>query len=178
MTVKNSLMKKEMWDGALLWCNSQSLNNRLDVKGNDERALDFAHQQFHLLQSQWVWTFHVQLMLFSLNTFLIFARVSVTLFQRFTQNLMLFHHEISSGQMHDSNVKTKTSTLLLEILYTDFQGMLVSSSNIAVRCYNRYKDDSTSSRNYGYPMYFKQFLWWCLTPRITLFLGFIYRPVF
>jgi ABC-type dipeptide/oligopeptide/nickel transport system permease subunit len=49
---------------------------------------------------------HWELMLSSLNAFLINSRVSVALFPRFAQNLMLFlcqiHHEITSGQIHSA----------------------------------------------------------------------------
>jgi hypothetical protein len=48
-------------------------------------------------------------MLSSLDTFLIIATGSVTLFLVFVQNLMLFlcgiHDEIASGQIHDSKEK-------------------------------------------------------------------------
>jgi hypothetical protein len=58
--------------------------------------LDFALHLSHLFQSRWVRTFHVRLMLSSQNACLIIARVSVALFPRFVQNLMLFlcqiHH--------------------------------------------------------------------------------------
>jgi hypothetical protein len=77
-----------------------------DVKENDEHALGFALYHSCLLWFWWVWTFCVQLMLSFPKTCLIIARVSVTLFPRFAQNLMLFlcwvHCEIASGQMHDS----------------------------------------------------------------------------
>jgi hypothetical protein len=59
LLVKNSPVKKEMWDGVLSWCNSQFfcrqssrrsfacqdeffVNNPIDVKDNYEHALDFA----------------------------------------------------------------------------------------------------------------------------------------
>jgi hypothetical protein len=55
--------------------------------------------------SQWVWTFPVRLMVSFLNVHLLFTRVSVSLFPRFAQYLMLFlcriHREIASVQMHD-----------------------------------------------------------------------------
>jgi hypothetical protein len=35
--------------------------NTLDVKGNDEHALDYALYQSRLLRSRWVWTFRVLL---------------------------------------------------------------------------------------------------------------------
>jgi hypothetical protein len=104
----------------------------LDVKENDEHALDFAFHLSHIFRSRRVWTFSVQHMLSSLNACLIIARVSVALFPRFSQNLMLFlcriHRKIASGQIHDSkekDVKISTSTQPREMLYTDSQDMLV-----------------------------------------------------
>jgi hypothetical protein len=56
--------------------------------------------------SQWVWSFHVRLMLSSLNACLIISRISNTLFLWFAQNLRLFlcqiNREIAFGHIHDS----------------------------------------------------------------------------
>jgi hypothetical protein len=41
---------------------------------------------------------------------------------------------------------------LYEILYTDFQDILVLSPTIALCCYNFSTDGSTNARNYGYPV--------------------------
>jgi hypothetical protein len=72
-------------------CQGKSfVNNPLKVKENDEHALDFALTQSRLFGSRWVWTFGVRLMLFSPSAYLIIARVSVTVFPRFVQLLMLF----------------------------------------------------------------------------------------
>jgi hypothetical protein len=85
--------EKEVWDGALSWCNSQFfchqssgrilrtfslspynftvvwridcldcqdelfVNKPLDMKENDEHALDFALHPTRLFLSRWVWTF-------------------------------------------------------------------------------------------------------------------------
>jgi hypothetical protein len=65
------------------------VNNALDVKENDEHALDFALHLSCLFQSWRFSTFCVQLMLPSPTACLIIARVSMTLFLRFAQNLML-----------------------------------------------------------------------------------------
>jgi hypothetical protein len=65
---------------------------------------------------------------------LIIARVSIELFPKFTQNLMLFlcriHREISSR------------------LQLDFQDMLVLSSAVASRYYNCCKDGSNGPGNF------------------------------
>jgi hypothetical protein len=67
---------------------------------------DFALHLPHLFRSWWVWTYCARLILSSQNACLIIARVSVTLFLRFAQNLVLFlcriHCEIASAQIHDS----------------------------------------------------------------------------
>jgi hypothetical protein len=55
-------------------------NNSLDVKENDEHALDFA---FHLSRH-----FPVRLMIASLNACLITASVTIAPFPRFAQNLL------------------------------------------------------------------------------------------
>jgi hypothetical protein len=86
-----------------LACQDEFLaNNPLDVKENDEQALDFALHLCRLIGS---------------------ARVSVALFSRFAQNLTLFLcrilHEIASGH------KNSTSIQMREIVYTDSQDMLV-----------------------------------------------------
>jgi hypothetical protein len=82
------------------------VNNPLDIKANDEYALDFALQLSRLFRPLWVFTFRVRLMCFSPNACLIIASISVALFPGLAQNLMLFlcqvHREIASSQMHDS----------------------------------------------------------------------------
>jgi hypothetical protein len=72
-----------------LACQDEFLvNNSRDVKENYEHALDFILHLSH--RSRWGWTFRVLLMLSSPNVCLIIARVSIALFPRFAQNLMLF----------------------------------------------------------------------------------------
>jgi hypothetical protein len=70
----------------------------------------------------------------SSNACLIIANVSVALFPRFAQNLVLFlcrtHREIASGQINDSknkDVKNEHVTQMSETLYTDSQDMLPST---------------------------------------------------
>jgi hypothetical protein len=64
----------------------------LDVKENDEHALDFALHRSHFFKSWWVWiclsNTRVWLMLCSLNACLIFARVTIVLLPRFAWNLI------------------------------------------------------------------------------------------
>jgi hypothetical protein len=52
------------------------VNNHLDVKENDEHALDFTLHMSCLFRSPWVCTFRVRLMLSSLNAYIIIARLS------------------------------------------------------------------------------------------------------
>jgi hypothetical protein len=86
------------------------MNSPLDVKENDENALDFALHLFRLFLSALNRACHsnsrVRFMLSSPNACLITVKVSVALFPRFAQNLMLFlcriHREIVSGQIHES----------------------------------------------------------------------------
>jgi hypothetical protein len=82
------------------------VNNALDVKEHDQHTPDSALNLSRLFRFWWVWTFRAQLMLSSSNACLITVSVSVALFSRFAQNLMLFlwwiHREIGSGQMHGS----------------------------------------------------------------------------
>jgi hypothetical protein len=81
-------------------------NNPLDVKGNDEHALNFALHLPRLFRSRCVWTFGVRLMLPFRNTCLIISRVSAAMFPRFSQNLThtrcRIHLEIAPGQIHGS----------------------------------------------------------------------------
>jgi hypothetical protein len=113
------------------------VSNPFDVNGNDDHALGFAFHLFRPFSVSVNLTFCVRLMLSSPNACLIIARVSVALFPRFAQNLMLFHCDSSQtalDQVHDSkrkDVKISTYTQLSELLYTDCQDMLVLSSTIA-----------------------------------------------
>jgi hypothetical protein len=66
------------------------VNIPIDVKENDEHALDYALHMFRLFRSRRILTFRIRLMLSSLNDCLIIARVSVAPFPRFAQNLMPF----------------------------------------------------------------------------------------
>jgi hypothetical protein len=75
-----------------------------DMKENDEHVLDFGLHLSRLFRFR-----RVRLMLSYLNACLITVRVSVALFPRSAQNLMLFlcqiHRVIASGQIHDSKQK-------------------------------------------------------------------------
>jgi hypothetical protein len=95
-----------------LACHDESfVNSPLDVKENDECALDiacrlscfFGLDEFGLFHSDT----HLWFILSFPDTCPGIAQVSVTLFPRFAQNLMhihcWIHHEIASDQMHDSN---------------------------------------------------------------------------
>jgi hypothetical protein len=90
------------------------LNNAFDVKGNDKDALDRAIRLFRISQSRRVWTFRVLLMLSLPNACLIIDSVSVALFPRFVQNMMLFpcriHCDIASGQYTTPNKRTQKIT--------------------------------------------------------------------
>jgi hypothetical protein len=88
VTVKVTLMCKI--EG--LACQDEFLvNNPLDVKENDEHALDFALDLPHLFWPALIRACHsntcVQLVHSCANTCLIIARASVALFPRFAQNL-------------------------------------------------------------------------------------------
>jgi hypothetical protein len=72
------------------------VNNQLDIKENNERALDFALHLSRLFQSRWVWALRVQLVLSSLNACLLIAKVFTALFSRSAQNLMLFLCQVHS----------------------------------------------------------------------------------
>jgi hypothetical protein len=119
-----SLVKKEVWNRVLSWCNShffchqsshifiQSLqniavvfgtnwlfvNSLLSVKEIDEHALDFALHLSGLFRSALNRVCHS----FIYGS----CHCKVTLFPRFAQNKMLFlcriHHQITSGQIHNS----------------------------------------------------------------------------
>jgi hypothetical protein len=82
------------------------LKNPLDIKEIDKHALDFDLLLSSLFRSRWILTFCVRPMLSSPNACLIIGRVSVALFPRVAQNLMLFlcqiHREIIWGQIHDT----------------------------------------------------------------------------
>jgi hypothetical protein len=102
----------------------------------------------------------VWLMLSSPNACLIIARVSVTLFLRFAQNLMHTRcslvgaitksHQARYTTPNKRKWKISASTWMREILYTDSQDMLVLPSTVALRYYNCCTDGSTSPGNYGY----------------------------
>jgi hypothetical protein len=70
------------------------------------RIPDFDLHLSLLFRSWWVWTFCVWLTLSCPNACLITDKVSITLFPRFAQNLMLFlyrtQHKIASGQTINS----------------------------------------------------------------------------
>jgi hypothetical protein len=58
---------------------------------NDEHGLEFAvHHVSPFFQSQWVWTFRVQLLLSSHKSCLVIASVSVAHFLRFIRTFMLY----------------------------------------------------------------------------------------
>jgi hypothetical protein len=62
----------------------------MDIKENDEHSLGFDLHLSLLFRSRWVWIFRVWLVLSSPNACLIIGKVSVAIFPRFSQNLMLF----------------------------------------------------------------------------------------
>jgi hypothetical protein len=82
------------------------VNNPLDVKENMSMLLTFLFTSLTFSRSRCVLIFRVRLMLSSPNACLIVARISIALFLRFAQNLMLFlcriHREIASSQIHNS----------------------------------------------------------------------------
>jgi hypothetical protein len=86
------------------------VKNSRDGKGNYEHTLDFALRLSCLFQSApnrvCHSNTHVRLILSSLNACLIITRVTVALFPRFAQHLMLtfcqIHHKIASGQRNYS----------------------------------------------------------------------------
>jgi hypothetical protein len=86
------------------------MNSLLNVKENNEHALDFVLDLSCLLWSALNRACHsntcVWFMLFSSDACLIIARVSLSHFSEISQNLMhthcQIHHKITSGQIHDS----------------------------------------------------------------------------
>jgi hypothetical protein len=107
-------------------------------------------------------TFSVQLMLSSPNAYLTNARVSVTLFPSFPQNLMLFlcriPCEIASGQIRDSKIK-ECKKLASPPSWVQFCTLipkicLVLSSTVVSHYYNCCTDGSTSLGNYRHPLLF------------------------
>jgi hypothetical protein len=135
------------------------VNNPLDVKENDEHALQFSP----LPRSRWVWTSRLPLMLSYPSSYLFIVRVSVVLFQRFSRNLMHIHcsfvgsieksHQARYTTPNKRSQKISTFIQLNEILYTVSQDMLVPSSNVASRFYNCYTDGRTK---WNYTYYFKK----------------------
>jgi hypothetical protein len=91
------------------------INNPLDVKENDEQAFDVGPHQSRRFLSALNRACHsntrVRLKLSSPSACIIIARISVALFPRFAQNLMLllcrFLREIASGQIHNSNKRSE-----------------------------------------------------------------------
>jgi hypothetical protein len=86
--------------------NELFVHNPLDVKENDEHALDFDLRPSLPFSHSVSLALRVWLMLPSPNACLIIARVSVQLFPRFAQNLMILlcgtHREIAPSRIHDS----------------------------------------------------------------------------
>jgi hypothetical protein len=102
--VKDSLVKTEVWDGALWWRNShfycrQSSGRNLTFSRTRRKShssmqnwllglsgkimsmlLTLLFTRLAFFRSRWVWTFRVRLMLSSRNAYLIIARVSVDSF--------------------------------------------------------------------------------------------------
>jgi hypothetical protein len=98
------------WGIDCLACQGEFfVNNLLDVKENYENAVGFTLQLSRHFRSRWVTTFRIGIMPPSPNACLIIARVTVSLFPKFVQNLMLFlcriRSVIASGQMNDSKGK-------------------------------------------------------------------------
>jgi hypothetical protein len=137
------------------------VNNLLDLKENDEHALDLAlHLSRHFSVSV-SWTFLIWLTLSSPNTCVITARASVALFPYIctkfdavplsdpSRNLM---HIFQIHNLKKKDVNISTSIQLHEILYTDSQNMYVLSSTVPSRYYNCCTVTSTSLRNHAYPL--------------------------
>jgi hypothetical protein len=88
------------------------VNNPFHVKENDKHAFD---SPLHLFpQSRRIWIFRVRLILSSLNARLIIARVYVTLFPRFEQNLIhtrccFVVSTVNSHQARYTTPNTRTS---------------------------------------------------------------------
>jgi hypothetical protein len=83
----------------LAWQDEFFVNNPLDIKENDEHAIDVAFPPSRLFWSRRVWTFRVWLMLSSPSACLITVGISAALLPRFAQNLMIascrIHREIA-----------------------------------------------------------------------------------
>jgi hypothetical protein len=81
------------------------MGNPIDIKENDEHDLDFLFACLAFFGLCEFRHFRWELILFPPNACLIIVRVSIALFPRFAQNLMLFlcriHNENTSGQIHD-----------------------------------------------------------------------------
>jgi hypothetical protein len=105
-----------MWNWLLACQDKLFLNNCLDVKENDEHALDFALRLSHLLRSRWVWNFSntcVQFMLSYPNACLIVASVCHTSFK----NCIKFDaHSLSD--LSQNCITPNTGLQLHEILYS------------------------------------------------------------
>jgi hypothetical protein len=122
--------------------------NPLYVKENYECALYFA---FQCSRSRRVRTCHsntgIQLMPSSPSACLITA--SVTTFDAVPSRDRIRPHTYTTPNKRMYEISTCTQ--LHEILYTDYQDVLVLSSTIASRYYNCSTDGSTSARNMDTP---------------------------
>jgi hypothetical protein len=198
---KSFPVKKEVWDGALSWCNSefvcrpssgQSLRMFAAVAVKCHSGM--RHWLFGLpgrilceqypwcqrkwwacswlcsspvspfFQSRWALTCHANIRLgscfLSPTVCLISARVSVEFLSEIcTKSDAVPLSDPSRNLIRpDTRLQIRgtweirTSTQLREILYTDFQDMLVLSPTGTSRYYNCCKDGSTSAGNYEYPL--------------------------
>jgi hypothetical protein len=131
------------------------MNNPIDVKVDDEHALDFALYLFSICpEPSMPYKHRARLMLSSPNACLLNTRVSFAVFSRFAQHLMLFifqaHRQIALGQIHDFKCKD----VKYQHVHPD---MLVMSPTVPSRCCNCCTAGSNSSENYGWQWYTTRF---------------------
>jgi hypothetical protein len=120
------------------------VNNPLDIKENNGRALDFAPHLSRLFRSHWVWTFCIRLVLYFPNACLIIGRVSVSLFFWDLHKIWCCSFVGSIAILHQARYTTpnermwkiSASTQPREVLYTDSQAVLILSSTVISRYYN------------------------------------------
>jgi hypothetical protein len=160
---QNSLVEKEVWDSALLWCNSQFfLSPKFGAHFYAVAVKCHSSIQNGLFRLQgWIFceqTEHaIQTSLYSSSFFperlVITARSPVHFFpkmcSKFDAHLLSdpFQNRVTSNKW---TYKIRKFTQLYEIVHTDFKGMLVLSSTVASH-YNCCTDGRISPGNYGYP---------------------------
>jgi hypothetical protein len=135
-------------------CQDEFFVNKSPLcKKKYEHALDFALRLPRLFRSRWFWAFRVQLMLSSPKACLFTFRVSVGLFPRSAQSLMLFLCRIHCKipyTIPKKGSKHQYVHLMRELLSIHSKHMLVLSFTVASHYYNCYTDGSTNPGNYGY----------------------------